>query len=156
MQLNPKQDAALNNQSLLLARVGRYADALAYVERALAGQPAQPYYLNNRAYLLLMLNRPVDALPLVQESLRLDSQNAWAHRTLGIYYLNQKQPDKALPEFRQAEKLDASVDELYYYIGTAESATGNRTGACDAWRRGTSAGDERAKQAYQSQCGKQG
>ena len=156
LQLNPKQDAALNNQSLLLARTGRFADALPFVERALAGQPAQPYYLNNRAYLLLMLNRPAEALPLVRESLRLDNQNAWAHRTLGMYYLNQQQPASALPEFRQAEKLDASVDELYYYIGTAESATGNRAGACDAWRRGRSAGDERAKQAYRTQCGKQG
>ncbi|HLL96062.1 MAG TPA: hypothetical protein VK404_13865, partial [Spirosoma sp.] len=93
-----------------------------------------------------------DALPLVQESLRLDNQNAWAHRTVGIYYLNQQQPAKAEAEFRQAETLDASVDELYYYIGTAELALGDRAGACEAWQRGVRAGDERAGQAYRKQC----
>ncbi|MFD2572164.1 tetratricopeptide repeat protein [Spirosoma soli] len=152
LQLNPKQDAALNNQSLLLARTGKYAEALAYVERALAIKSNQPYYLNNKAYLLLMLHRPADAFPLVQESLRLDNQNAWAHRTLGIYFLDQVQPAKALTEFRQAEKIDASVDQLYYYIGTAELAVGNATGACEAWRRGESAGDEQAATARKKAC----
>ncbi len=153
LRLNPKQDVALNNQSLLLARAGRYTDALTFVERALAVQPAQPYYLNNKAYLLLMLNRPADALPLVMESLRLDDKNAWAHRTLGLYYLPKK-PATALAAFREAEQLDASVDELYYYIGTAEAAMGNKAGACQAWQRGSTAGDARAKQAYRNQCGK--
>lgn len=145
LALNPKQDAALNNQSLLLAQTGNFQEALVYVERALAVQPRQPYYLNNKAYLLLKLNRPADALPLVQESLQRDKQNAWAHRTLGLYYLSQKQAAQALTAFRQAETLDASVDQLYYYIGTAEQALGHLTEACDAWRRGEGAGDEQAK-----------
>lgn len=152
LQLNPKQDAALNNQSLLLAHAGKYAEALGFVEQALAQQPRQPYYLNNKAYLLLKLNRPAEALPLVQESLQRDNQNAWAHHTLGLYYLNQKQADRALSEFRQAEKLDASVDQLYYYIGTAENALGHKAEACDAWRRGESAGDEQARQARAAHC----
>ncbi len=152
LQLNPKQDAALNNQSLLLAHAGKYAEALGYVEQALALQPRQPYYLNNKAYLLLKLNRSAEALPLVQESLQRDHQNAWAHQTLGLYYLNQKQANRALSEFRQAETLDASVDQLYYYIGTAENALGHKAEACDAWRRGESAGDELAKQERAAQC----
>ncbi|MFD2934513.1 tetratricopeptide repeat protein [Spirosoma flavum] len=152
LQLNPKQDAALNNQSLLLAHAGNYTDALGYVERALAIQPRQPYYLNNKAYLLLKLNRPADALPLVQESLQRDSQNAWAHQTLGLYYLSQHQPGPALTEFRQAEKLDASVDQLYYYIGTGELALGHKADACEAWRRGESAGDEQAKRERAVHC----
>jgi tetratricopeptide (TPR) repeat protein len=152
LQLNPKQDAALNNKSLLLARTGNYAEALSYVDRALSAQPGQPYYLNNKAYLLLRLNRTAEALPLVQESLRRDSQNAWAHRTLGLYYLEQKQPSKALAEFRQAEKLDASVEALYYYIGTAELASGNKPAACEAWQRGESAGDTQASNARKTKC----
>ena len=152
LALDPKQDAALNNQSLLLARTGNYAEALTYVERALQQKPRQPYYLNNNAYLLLKLNRPAEALPLVEESLRLDDQNAWAHRTMGIYYLSQQQPQKSLAAFRKAETLDASVDNLYYYIGTAEQAAGNKTGACEAWQRGERAGDERAKRERAKRC----
>ena len=152
MALNPKQDAALNNQSLLLAKAGRYDEALKYVDRAVTLKPRQPYYLNNKAYLLLKLNRPAEALPLVQESLQRDSQNAWAHQTLGLYWLEQKQSQKALAEFRQAETLDASVDQLYYYIGLAELATGNKARACEAWQRGESAGDEQAKKERALQC----
>lgn len=152
LALNPKQDAALNNQSLLLAQAGNFAEALTFVDRALAGQPLQPYYLNNKAYLLLKLNRPAEALPLVQESLQRDNQNAWAHRTLGLYYLGQKQAAQALTSFRQAEKLDASVDQLYYYIGTTEQALGHAAEACDAWRRGESAGDEQAKRERTVHC----
>jgi len=152
LQLNPKQDAALNNQSLLLAHAGNYSDALSYVDRALTQQPRQPYYLNNKAYLLLKLNRPAEALPLVQESLQRDNQNAWAHHTLGLYYLNQKQAGPALTAFREAEKLDASVDQLYYYIGMAEQTLGHKLEACDAWRRGESAGDEQAKRERALQC----
>ncbi|GAB3786697.1 hypothetical protein GCM10028818_50360 [Spirosoma horti] len=152
LALNPKQDAALNNQSLLLAHVGNFTEALAFVDRALAVQPRQPYYLNNKAYLLLMLNRPAEALPLVEESLQRDNQNAWAHRTLGLYYLRQKQAAPALAAFRQAEKLDASVDQLYYYIGTTEQSLGHPAEACDAWRRGESAGDEQAKRERALHC----
>lgn len=152
LRLNPRQDAALNNQSLLLARAGNYAGALASVERALAIQPRQPYYLNNKAYYLLQLNRPAEGLALAQESLRRDDRNAWAHRTLGIYYLGQQQPAQALPEFRRAEALDASVDDLYYYLGTAERATGNLAGACAAWQRGETAGDQRAAQERRAKC----
>jgi len=150
--LNPKQDAALNNLSLLLARARNYTDALTYVERALLVQPNQPYYLNNKAYLLLMLNRSEEALPLVQESLRLDPDNAWAHRTAGIYYLNRQEGVKALASFRQAERLDASVDDLYYYLGRAEQASGDRQAACEAWQRGESAGDLRAGAERRKQC----
>ncbi|WP_148562437.1 tetratricopeptide repeat protein [Spirosoma radiotolerans] len=152
LALNPRQDAALNNQSLLLAHAGNVTEALAYVDRALAVQPRQPYYLNNKAYLLLKLNRPADALPLVRESLQRDSQNAWAHRTLGLYYLGQKQAAPALNSFRQAEKLDASVDQLYSYIGTAEQALGHSAEACDAWRLGELAGDEQAKRERALHC----
>lgn len=152
LQLNPKQDAALNNQCLLLAHEGQYTEALTYVDRALAIQPRQPYYLNNKAYLLVKLNRPAEALPLVQESLQRDPKNAWAHQTLGQYYLNQKQADRALTEFRQAETLNASVDQLYYYIGMAETALGHRSQACDAWRRGESAGDALAKRERDLHC----
>nr|WP_223860690.1 tetratricopeptide repeat protein [Spirosoma validum] len=152
LQLNPKQDAALNNLSLLLAHRGNYADALTYVEQALELQPRQPYYLNNKAYLLLKLNRPSEAFPLVQESLQRDSQNAWAHQTLGLYWLGQKQSDKALTEFRIAEKLDASVDQLYYYIGMVEMAKGNRARACEAWQRGELANDDLAIKQRALQC----
>ncbi|GAB2537722.1 tetratricopeptide repeat protein [Spirosoma aerophilum] len=152
LQLNPKQDAALNNQSLLLAHDGNYAEALKYVERALAIQPRQPYYLNNKAFLLLKLNQPSDALPLIQESLQRDDRNAWAHQTLGLYYLNQKQYDKALVEFRQAETLNSSVDQLYYYIGTAEAALGHNDKACEAWQRGETAGDALAKRERATHC----
>ncbi|WP_332369568.1 tetratricopeptide repeat protein [Spirosoma telluris] len=152
LKLNPDQDAALNNLSLLLAHAGNYAEALTYVEKALSQQARQPYYLNNKAYLLLKLHRPAEALPLVQESLQRDGQNAWAHHTLGLYWLDQQQAAKALSEFRTAEKLDASVDQLYYYIGTAEFATGNKTAACEAWQRGASIGDEQAKRERASRC----
>lgn len=152
LQLNPRQDAALNNLSLLLARSGKPAEAMTYVDRALRVQPNQPYYLNNKAYLLLLVNRPAEALPIVQESLRLDKQNAWAHRTLGIYHLRQQQPALALASFRQAEKLDPSVDDLYYYLGQAERESGNQKRACQAWQRGGAIGDERAKQAHQQYC----
>ncbi len=152
LKLNPSQDAALNNQSLLLARAGKYAGALAYVERALRQQPRQPYYLNNKAYLLLKLNRPAEALPFVEESLQRDNQNAWAHQTLGLYWLGQQQAGKALAELRQAERLDASVDQLYYSIGTAEFALGNKAGACEAWQRGESAGDEQARRERAIHC----
>ena len=151
LQLNPNQDAALNNQSLLLARTENYAEALTYIDRALSRQPHQPYYLNNKAYLLIKLNRPTEALPFVEESLQRDNQNAWAHQTLGLYWLGQ-QPGKALTEFRLAETLDASVDQLYYYIGIAEWATGNKTRACEAWKRGISAGDETARKERTLRC----
>ena len=152
LQLNPKQGAALNNQSLLLAHNGRYAEALTVVDQALVEQPRQPYYLNNKAYLLLKLNRPAEALPLIEQSLQRDNLNAWAHQTMGLYYLHQKEPVKALSSFRKAETLDASVENLYYYIGTAELATGNKAGACMAWQRGESAGDERAKEERAARC----
>lgn len=152
LQLNPTQDAALNNQSLLLARSGKYAEALTFVEQALRQQPSQPYYLNNKAYLLLKLNRPAEARPLVEESLRHDSENAWAHQTLGLYWLSQQQPQQALREFRRAETLNAAVDQLYYYMGTAELALGNKAGACAAWQRGEAAGDEQARKERAARC----
>ncbi|GAB3012337.1 hypothetical protein GCM10027185_03200 [Spirosoma pulveris] len=152
LQLNPKQDAALNNQSLLLARSGKFAEALTFVERALSVQPRQPYYLNNKAYLLLKLNRPAEALPLVEESLQRDNQNAWAHQTLGLYYMSQQQMPQALAAFRQAEKLDASVDQLYYYIGKAEQSLKHQQAACEAWRLGEAAGDDQSRQIRAKEC----
>lgn len=152
LALNPKQDAALNNQSMLLTRETRYADALAAIDRALSIQPAQPYYLNNRAYLLLMLGREAEALPLLTQTLRIDDQNAWAHRNLGIYYLGQKQSTKSIVSLQEAEKLDASVDQLYYYLGKAQLVAGNKAAACEAFRRGELAGDALAKAEKSRQC----
>ncbi len=150
--LNPKQDAALNNLSLLLAQTGNYAEALTFVDRALSIQPTQAYYLNNRAYLLLMLGRDAETLPLLTQSLRIDDRNAWAHRNLGIYYLKQKESTKSLVSLRQAEKLDPSVDQLYYYTGQAYLLTGNTAAACDAFSRGQTAGDALSNAERMKKC----
>lgn len=144
LQVNPDQPEALNNKALLLAHENRFADALPFVEHALRLQTGQPYYLNNKAYLLLMLNRDKEAFPLLQESHRRDNRNAWVHRNLGIYFLHQKKFNEAINSFLQAERIDASVDQLYWYLGQTYAQSGDQTKACEAWRRGELAGDEQA------------
>ena len=152
LTINPKQPESLNNLSLILARQGKPAQALPLIDRAIDAQPAQPFYRNNKAYLLLLLNRNAEALPLIEQSLRQNEQNAWAHRNLGLYHLGQNQPAPALTALKRAEQLDASVDELYLLLGRAYFQTGNRAAACEAWGRGATAGDERAKTERALQC----
>ncbi len=153
LTINPKQPESLNNLGLILARQGKPAQALPLIDRAIDAQPAQPFYRNNKAYLLLLLSRNAEALPLINQSLRQNDRNAWAHRNLGLYYLQQKQPDQALTALKRAEDLDASVDDLYWLLGRAYLLTGNPAAACQAWGRGATAGDERAKTERAVRCG---
>ena len=94
------------------------------MNRALAVNSVQPYYLNNKGYILLKLNKVEEGRQLIEQSLKIDDKNAWAYRNLGIFYLDINDYAKALANFQQSEKLDAGVEKINFYIGSALTKLG--------------------------------
>lgn len=152
LKYRPDEPSTVNNLSMVTTQLGDAQEGLKIADKAVKITEGKllAYAVNNRAFALLELNRPDDAKPELDRSIRLDDQNAWAYRNLGIYYLKKQQHAEALAQLLKAEKMDPSVDDLYFYLGSAYKAAGRSDQACTSFRRGVTLREKKSAEAVKS------
>ena len=104
-------------RALALSLVGRYPEAIADYDQALAMRPDHAVALNNRAWALYKMGRIAEALPDVQKSLRLDEASPHAFDTRAHLYQARGEADLAYRDYRQAMALGGAQMVRLYQCG---------------------------------------
>ena len=115
------KSTALATRALGLSIIGRYTDAIADYDRALAIIPDYPVALNNRAWALFKLRRIDEAAPDVEKSLRLDPTSPHAYDTRAHVRQWQNQPAAALSDYQRAMRLGGPRMVKLYQCGLQAS-----------------------------------
>lgn len=152
LKYRPDEPSTVNNLSMVTTQLGNAAEGLKLADKAVKITEGKllAYAVNNRAFALLELNQLDEAKQELDRSLRLEEQNAWAYRNLGIYFLKKKQAADALVQLLRAEQLDPSVDDVYFYLGSAYRESGQSDKACTAFRRGASLHEKKSEEVVKS------
>jgi tetratricopeptide (TPR) repeat protein len=109
--------SALNNKGLSLGNLGRYSEAIKWLDKALEIDPCSTYALNNKGWALHYLNRYEEAIECYDKALKNNANNVdilnlkgWALSRLGKHEEAIKWLNKALkidPRYIQALNLKA-------------------------------------------------
>ena len=123
MQLNPKlADAeAHSNLGTLLQKIGRAAEAEAYIRRAIELSPGFADAHLNLGNALERLQRPNEAIVEYQEAVRLAPGWAEARNNLGQGLAERGRYDEAIPQFEEALRLNPSLDQARANLAQAQA-----------------------------------
>lgn len=105
-----------NEAGTLLFEAGRFAEALAAFERALAADPGHPPALGNRAAALRGLGRTEEALEAVDRVVARDPDAAhpWANR--GCFLIELGRPSEGVESLGRALALDPANPDGWYNL----------------------------------------
>jgi tetratricopeptide (TPR) repeat protein len=104
-------------RALALSLVGRYAEAIADYDQALAMLPNHAVALNNRAWALFKMGRIAEAVPDVEKSLSIDRTSPHAFDTRAHLHQAQGNPERAYEDYRQAMSLGGAQMVRLYQCG---------------------------------------
>jgi tetratricopeptide (TPR) repeat protein len=108
-----------------LERRGRYQDALAFYDKAIAAKPTDQAFLHARAR--AARHEPPPPLPTLKEGA------AEALIAPAVLMLAQHQGDSGLGYLRLALRLDGNLDEAWVLVGDAMTNAGDAVSARDAY-----------------------
>jgi arylsulfatase A-like enzyme/thioredoxin-like negative regulator of GroEL len=118
-----------------LGDAGRYADAIAALERARAASPSDPAPLEDLGVVSLRMDRPAEAQRYLESALALNDRLPVSWNTLGVALFRQQRTGPALDAWERAVALDARQYDALYNIGLVAADAGRRQQAVKALAR---------------------
>ncbi|KAG6736990.1 hypothetical protein POTOM_060055 [Populus tomentosa] len=100
----------LKNKGNERYKQGRFEEALAFYDRAIALDSTKATYRSNRSAALIGLGRLVEALVECKEAIRLDPSYQRAHYRLATIYFRLGETEKALSHYKQSGPITDSRD----------------------------------------------
>ena len=131
----PHHADSLHMLGVLALQTGRHAEALFYLDQAIARQPTVAIYHVNRANALRALGDLAAAVAACKEALRLKRNCAEASQTLGHVLLDLGRPEEAVSAYRDALRHDPKLPDLHNNLGLALRQAGHLDEAAEALRR---------------------
>jgi tetratricopeptide (TPR) repeat protein len=116
---DPDQPDALNLLGLLLQNRGHYAEAIAFISRAVEIEPDFPEALTNLARAKRAAGDPGAAADLAARAIGLDGALAEAHLQLGRALLDLMRPQEAAAALASAVTVDPSLVDAQLSLGNA-------------------------------------
>jgi tetratricopeptide (TPR) repeat protein/4-amino-4-deoxy-L-arabinose transferase-like glycosyltransferase len=123
-----------NNLGARLLELGRYDEAIAHHERAIALQPDYAPGYNNLGAALRAAGRLDDAIARYQQALELKPDFASASYNLANAQLEQGQAGASVDSFRRAIEVNPRSVEAHNNLGIALAKQGDAAGAMAAFR----------------------
>ncbi|MBA3632308.1 MAG: tetratricopeptide repeat protein [Acidobacteria bacterium] len=119
LAVNPNDAETLNARALARMRLGKYAEALEDLLRAVRLDAKSSEYQANLGYAFWKLGKPEDAVKAERAALALDEKNFTAHYQLGRFLLrlgDEKQAKEALTHLKRALELDPRQYEVRFEL----------------------------------------
>lgn len=121
---NPSSWVARLNLGSALADVGRPADGLPHLQRALELKPDHPETLNSLADVLNRIGRSSEALPLLDRAVQLQPRFAAAHNTRGATLMALQRTDEGIAAFSRAVELNPTLVAARVNLGWSHANGG--------------------------------
>jgi Tfp pilus assembly protein PilF len=131
----PSLADALCNDALMLHEQGRYAEAIATFDRALAMRPRDPVALNNRGVALNALGRHAESIASYDKALALESEYVFAHYNRGRALEELERYVEAVACYDKVLALDPRHAVAHNNRGTALDALGRHGEAVESFAR---------------------
>jgi tetratricopeptide (TPR) repeat protein len=106
---------------------------------------------NNRGYIRLLMGNLDAAVSDIDQSIADDPYNAWAYRNKGLWYLRTGDIANAIQLLSRALTSPDSVEKAEYYLAEAYLAKGEKSKACEHFKRSLEA-HEMSKEDYKDKC----
>jgi tetratricopeptide (TPR) repeat protein len=121
VQLNPRNERALNNLGIARYQLGEKPEALLAEYRALlAMNPKNAKALQNYGYLLIEAGRHVEAVAALEQAVEIDPAYCTALNNLGRAYLSLGDKPKARRSFERAVACDPQEQKYRINLGLAQ------------------------------------
>ena len=133
IQMDSDHSSCYNTLALIEVKNQKYDTALQLINKALDFAPDDPYLLNNRGFIHLSMGNLDQSIADINNSIITDPYNGWAYRNKGLYYLKMDKMDEAIKMLQKASEMDASIENVFLYLGEAYYKGGNPIKACEAW-----------------------
>lgn len=117
LQETPRHSHALHLLGLVCYQTRRFADAVEFINQALAAHGPHPAFHSNLAAAYLEVGRLIEATGHARAALRLQPQMPDAHHNLGVALRGQGQLDAAEAEFREAIRLKPNYLDAQCNLG---------------------------------------
>jgi Flp pilus assembly protein TadD len=124
----------LHERGVALHRAGRFAEALASFDAALALEPSSAELCNSRGNALRRLKRLPEALASYERAIALSPELAAAWNNRGLVLQAVRRFDEAAASFRRALELQPQLAEACNNLGTVECALGRPAAALANFR----------------------
>ena len=105
--------SVLFQSAIALQKAGKFIEALASYDQAIALQPDNAYAFNNRGNVLQSLKRAEEALASYQAAIALKPDHAKAHNNCGNVLQGLGRSEEALASFQRAIALKANDAEIF-------------------------------------------
>jgi tetratricopeptide (TPR) repeat protein len=121
---SPENANARNNLGSVLARAGRFEDAIVQYKKALAIDPGFADAYDNLAAALVQVGRPKEAIDLYRHLLQIDPDYAKARSKLGGLLMETGNKEEAIAEYRKVIEIKPEDAEAHLNLGNALATEG--------------------------------
>ena len=141
LAVNPENAKARSDLGEMLARKGRFAEALPHLEKAITrcdDQPDTNFYLG---WTHLALGNPEQGRRYIMRALELNPRFGYGepHLRLGDYFFSRGEHKEAIPHYEAFRDIYSSGVEGLYKLGESYLATGEREKGIGALREAVNA-----------------
>jgi tetratricopeptide (TPR) repeat protein len=132
IEQDPRHANALNLLGLVGWQTGHFAEAVEYLQRAIALDASQAAYFGNLAEARRGLGQLPEAIECYREAARLQGGVAVVHLNLGVLLQQTGQIDEAIVNYRRALALAPQKVPARYHLGAALAQQGqlDAAGTC--------------------------
>ncbi len=137
IELRPSYSEAHNALGQLLAKTGRYPEALAEFDRALDNMLyKEPYVARcNKALVLYRMGRKEEGIAELRQTLQIAPTFCKGHRELGRILLDEGKSKEAMDELSAYARWCDKVPDAHLQLGLAKMRVGDVAGAKEAFER---------------------
>lgn len=136
LALSPDFVFALNNRAVLYGLDKQWDRAIGLLKKGEQAEPNNLTVVNNLALFYLESGRLVEGREKVVRGEKLDETSAYTRRNRAVLLLREGNAAGALEILKKVEMDYPETDHIYYYLGQAYEASGNRTEACKHYQIG--------------------
>ena len=123
-------------EAILAIADKRYDEAMASLQRALAGEPQHVEALYYTGVVHMARREPQQAVPFLERARAVSPRDLAIAFQLGVAYFAAEDYDRAAPLLEQAFAAEPTLDGLGYYTGFVRYQRGDHQGALRAFRAG--------------------
>jgi len=129
VSLHPRYANAYHGQALVCGFLGRYDEALDWIQKALDIEPLSPILNANKGYLLYVDRRYDESVTELKKALEIDPAFTATHYRLGLAYGAQGMNSEAILHFQEAQRFSDDSPQPLGALGYVLGQTGNRQAA---------------------------
>jgi len=129
LEFSPNYATAHNWFAVQLSMLGRHAEALAEIKRAVELDPLSLIINTNVAWVRYFARDLEGAIETFKKTLEMDPNYAFAHERLGQTYLEKGMFAEAVAELEKAVEFSPGNTEILSALGHSLAVSGNREGA---------------------------